>query len=189
MRIGEDTENEMSHTAQTPFPDLTTCFSFHLSLSLPGCVRLCGDVSEKRLQHPDRLQAFYVHLRRHRCAALQREVFLLHRQFEGHREGLPVILCSVFLFPSFILTFSFIFVFLSFFPSFSLSFLPSSLLSFFVFPSTLLPFLLSFLSLHLFFSPPFLLSFPSIFLSFLQSFIQPFIPFWFCCWFQAQLLC
>ena len=55
-------------------------FSSHLSLSRspPGGVRLRGDVSEKRLQHPDCLQAFYVHLCRHRRAALQGEVFLLY---------------------------------------------------------------------------------------------------------------
>lgn len=61
-----------------------------MCFSPPGGVWLRGDVSEKRLQHPDRLQALYVHLCRHRCAALQGEVFLLHRQFEGHRKGLPV---------------------------------------------------------------------------------------------------
>lgn len=47
-------------------------------VSLPGGVRLRGDVSEERLQHLDRLQAFHVHLCRHRRAALQGEVFLLH---------------------------------------------------------------------------------------------------------------
>lgn len=63
--------------------------------SLPGGVWLRSDVSKERLQHLNRLQAFYVHLCRHRCSALQGEVFLLHRQFEGHRERLPVMLSYI----------------------------------------------------------------------------------------------
>lgn len=58
--------------------------------SPPGCFRLRRHVSEKRLQHPDCLQTVHVYLCRHRGSALQGEVFLLYRQFKGHREGLPV---------------------------------------------------------------------------------------------------
>lgn len=78
-----------SDTVQRPCP-WTHCRFGLMCFSPPGGVWLRGDVSEKRLQHPDRLQALYVHLCRHRCAALQGKVFLLYRQLEGHRKGLPV---------------------------------------------------------------------------------------------------
>lgn len=68
---------------------------------VPGGVWLRGDVSEERLQHPDRLQALHVHLCRHRRPALQGEVLLLYRQLQGHREGLPVIFFHPLLFIKF----------------------------------------------------------------------------------------
>jgi len=57
---------------------------------VPGGVRLRGELPEERAQHPHRLHALHVHLRRHRRAALQREVLLLHRRVQRPGEGLQV---------------------------------------------------------------------------------------------------
>lgn len=56
----------------------------------PGCVRLRGELPEERPQHPDRLRALHVHICCHRGAALQGEVFLLHRRVQGAGAGLQV---------------------------------------------------------------------------------------------------
>lgn len=55
-----------------------------------GRVRLRGQLSQERPQHPHRLHPLHVHLRRHRCAALQGQVLLLHRRVQRSGEGLQV---------------------------------------------------------------------------------------------------
>jgi len=52
-------------------------------LSLPGGVRLCGELAEERAEHPHRLHALHVHLRRGGRAALQGTLLLLHRRVQG----------------------------------------------------------------------------------------------------------
>lgn len=55
-----------------------------------GRVRLRGELAEERAQHPHRLHALHVHLRRGGRAALQGQILLLHRRVQGVREGLQV---------------------------------------------------------------------------------------------------
>lgn len=47
--------------------------------SLVGRVRLCGELAEERVEYPHCLHPVHVHLCRHCRAALQGQVFLLHR--------------------------------------------------------------------------------------------------------------
>lgn len=61
-----------------------------------GGVWLCGDLLEECLQHTHCLQALHVHLCCHRSSALQGKVLLLHRQFQGHREGVHVSFKSMY---------------------------------------------------------------------------------------------
>lgn len=67
---------------------------FHPSLTASvvstGGFRLRGHIFKERLQHPHRVPALHVHLCRHRRAALQGEVLLLHRRLHEVREGMPV---------------------------------------------------------------------------------------------------
>lgn len=55
-----------------------------------GRVRLRGELAEERVQHPHRVHAVPLHLRRRRRAAVQRQVLLLHRREQAHPGGLPV---------------------------------------------------------------------------------------------------
>lgn len=69
---------------QPTLSEVTCC------VNTSGRVRLRGQLSEERPQHPHRLHPLHVHLRRHRCAALQGQVLLLHRRVQRSGEGLQV---------------------------------------------------------------------------------------------------
>lgn len=56
----------------------------------PGCLWLRGEFPEERPQHPHCLYALHVHLCCHCCAALQRQILLLHWWVERAGEGLQV---------------------------------------------------------------------------------------------------
>lgn len=70
-------------------------FSFFQPLNIvltpsPGCLWLRGEFPEECPQYPHSLHALHVHFCRHCCAALQRQILLLHRWVKGAGEGLQV---------------------------------------------------------------------------------------------------
>ena len=57
---------------------------------LSGGVRLRRQLAQERSQHHDRLHAVPVHLRRHRCPAVQGSLLLLHGRHQEQRGRLQV---------------------------------------------------------------------------------------------------
>uniref|UniRef100_A0A8D8K4Z8 (northern house mosquito) hypothetical protein n=1 Tax=Culex pipiens TaxID=7175 RepID=A0A8D8K4Z8_CULPI len=72
-----------------------TAENHQASAEAEGGLRLRRRFAQERHQHPDRVHPVSVHLCRHRGAAVQRQVLLLHRRQQAQQHRLPRILLPV----------------------------------------------------------------------------------------------